>query len=86
LPRAGRGATKGVFITTSTFTAGAKAYVEMVQARVVLIDGHELARLMIDYDVGVSVASRYDVKRVDLDYFTEDGSAVPALAPDPAAP
>jgi restriction endonuclease Mrr len=36
---------------------------------------------MIDYDVGMSVASRYDVRRVDLDYFTEDGSPVPASAP-----
>jgi restriction system protein len=60
---AGRGATKGVFITTSTYTTDAKAYVQMVPARVVLIDGQELARLMIDYDVGVSVANRYDVKR-----------------------
>jgi restriction system protein len=69
-----------VFITTSVFTAEAKAYVNTVQARVVLIDGQELARLMIDYDVGVSVASRYDVKRVDLDYFTDEASSVPAPA------
>lgn len=70
---AGRGATKGVLITTSGFTAEARSYVEKVQARVVLIDGQELARLMMDYDVGVSVASRYDVKRVDLDYFAGEG-------------
>ena len=82
---AGRGATKGVFITTSTFTADAKAYAQMVQARVVLIDGQELARLMIDYDVGVSVASRYDVKRVDLDYFAEEGSGLPSVAPSEPA-
>jgi len=70
---AGRGATKGVLITTSSFSEEARRYVDKVQARVVLIDGQELARLMIDYDVGVSVASRYDVKRVDLDYFAGDG-------------
>lgn len=41
-------------------------------ARVILIDGRQLAELMIDHDVGVSVESRYDIKRVDLDCF-EDG-------------
>jgi restriction system protein len=69
---AGRGATKGVFITTSAFTNNARAYAEQVQARVILIDGQQLARLMIEYDVGVSLAVRHDVKRVDLDYFSAD--------------
>jgi restriction system protein len=69
---AGRGASKGVFITTSTFTAEARTYAPTVQARVVLIDGPELARLMMDYGVGVSVAEQYAVKRLDLDYFADD--------------
>jgi hypothetical protein len=51
---------------------------------VVLVDGQELARLMIDYGVGVSVAGRYDVKRVDLDYFADDDTAGPELAGDGA--
>jgi restriction system protein len=75
---AGRGATKGVLITTSAFTSEARTYAERVQARVVLVDGRELARLMIDVGVGVSVARRYDVKRVDLDYFAGDGVVAPA--------
>lgn len=69
---AGRGATKGVFITTSTFTAGARAYVQQVAASVVLIDGKQLAELMIEYGVGVFVVSSYDVRRLDLDYFAGD--------------
>lgn len=71
---AGRGATKGVFITTSDFSAGARAYAEQVQARVILIDGQQLAQLMIEHDVGVSLGTRYDVKRLDLDYFADDPS------------
>jgi restriction system protein len=80
---AGRGATKGVFITTSTFSSGAKTFAEQVQARVILIDGQQLAQLMIEYDVGVSLATRYDVQRVDLDCFSADDepSANPGEAP-----
>jgi len=44
---------------------------------VILIDGRELADLMIDHDVGVSVAGRYELKKVDRDYFTDE-SAVDA--------
>jgi restriction system protein len=72
---AGRGAPKGVFITTSDFSAGARTYAAQVQARVILIDGQRLAQLMIEHDVGVSLGSRYDVKRVDLDYFADDATA-----------
>jgi len=38
---------------------------------VVLIDGETLAHLMIDYNVGVSTESIYEIKKVDLDYFNE---------------
>lgn len=69
---AGRGAAKGVFIKMSSFTSDAVNFVRRVPARVILIDGRQLAELMIDHDVGVSVESRYDIKRVDLDCF-EDG-------------
>ena len=44
---AGRGATKGVFITTSSFSSQARTYVDTVQARVVLVDGRRLTNLMI---------------------------------------
>lgn len=65
----GRKANKGVYITTSSFTDEARAYVRDVPQKIVLIDGRQLAQLMIDYKVGVSTAQRYEVKRIDLDYF-----------------
>lgn len=68
----GQRATKGVFITTSTFTSEATSYAENVSPRVILIDGKRLARLMIDYGVGVTIEQRYELKRVDLDYFAHD--------------
>jgi restriction system protein len=71
----GKRAKKGVFITTSTFSAEATAYVEHIDPKVVLIDGRKLADLMMDYDVGVNTAATYSVKRVDSDYF-DDGGAV----------
>jgi restriction system protein len=71
----GKRAKKGVFITTSTFSAEATAYVEHIDPKVVLIDGRRLADLMMDFDVGVNTAAIYSVKRVDSDYF-DDTSAV----------
>lgn len=71
----GQRARKGVFITTSAFTADATAYAVGIDSKVVLIDGARLAELMIDFDVGVSTTASYAVKRVDSDYFDEEGSA-----------
>jgi restriction system protein len=65
-------ADKGVFITTSRFTDDARTYAAGIQTRVVLIDGAELAELMIDHGVGVSIARSYDLKRLDEDYFDAD--------------
>lgn len=73
----GKRATKGVFITTSTFSREAVIYAESVTPRVILVDGTQLTRLMIEYDVGVSVTRTYKLKRVDLDYFS-DGDDPPA--------
>ena len=67
----GQRARKGVFITTSNYTTEAVDYVTRIDTKVVLIDGKQLATLMIDFDVGVSVAASYIVKRVDSDYFEE---------------
>lgn len=69
----GKRAKKGVFITTSTFSAEAVAYVEHIDPKVVLIDGRRLTELMIDFGVGVNTSATYDVKRVDSDYFDETG-------------
>ncbi len=68
----GKGASKGVFITTSVFSKQAKEYIRnMHSVKVSLMEGIELARLMIDYDLGVSLVQRYDVKRIDSDFFSE---------------
>ncbi len=67
----GQRARKGVFITTSTYTAEAIDYASKIDTKVVLMDGKHLSALMIDFDVGVSVFASYVVKRVDSDYFEE---------------
>jgi restriction system protein len=67
----GQRAHKGVMITTSDFSADARAYVENLAARIVLINGQRLAELMIDHNVGVSVEATYTIKRLDSDYFEE---------------
>ena len=64
-------ATKGVFITTSTYSKEAKQYVEKLNKKIVLIDGQEVARYMIEYNVGVSTKQVYEIKRIDSDYFDE---------------
>lgn len=73
----GQRATKGVFITTSSFSRDAIGYADSVSPRVILVDGPELADLMIDHGVGVSVATRYEIKRIDLDYFGVEESPAP---------
>jgi len=66
----GQRARKGVFITSSSFSAEARGYAGAIQTTIVLIDGVQLAELMIDHDVGVTTAKKVNIKKVDLDYFT----------------
>lgn len=67
------GATKGIFITTSTFTKEAKEYAKNINnKKIVLIDGNQLAKFMIDFNVGVSLETVYEIKKIDSDYFIED--------------
>ncbi len=66
---AGQGAKKGIFITTSNFTKDALEYQPKNETKIVLIDGEQLAQLMIDYNLGVSISNSYDIKRLDSDYF-----------------
>ncbi len=69
----GEGARKGVFITTSDFSVGAKEYARSNNAgKVVLINGAELTRLMITYGVGVSTVYQYKIQKVDMDYFIQE--------------
>lgn len=69
----GHGAQKGVLITTSRFTKDARDFAQRLQQKkIVLIEGEELANLMIDFGVGVSNVSTYVVKKIDPDYFESD--------------
>jgi restriction system protein len=66
---AGRRATKGVFITSSTFTREAREFASPIES-IVLVDGARLAALMIEYGVGVTHEKRI-VPKFDSDYFDE---------------
>ncbi|MEA5575072.1 restriction endonuclease [Anabaena sp. UHCC 0451] len=68
----GQRARKGVFITTSKFSQDAREYVSIIDSKIVLIDGQELAQVMIDNHVGVSTVSIYEIKKIDSDYFTDE--------------
>lgn len=65
----GRRASKGVFITTSSYSRDAVEYAEIINSKIILVDGEELAGLMIDHNVGVSTVGMYELKRIDNDYF-----------------
>jgi restriction system protein len=69
---AGKGAKKGVFITASDFTDDARKYEPRNEIKIVLINGKELADLMIDYNLGVSLQQSYEIKKIDNDYFEEE--------------
>lgn len=67
-----RSATKGVFITTSSFLPSAKEVAQSCHhAKIKLIDGDQLTNLMVAYNVGVAVEETYEIKRIDLDFFDE---------------
>ena len=59
-------------MTTSSFSAEARDYASRIEKKIVLIDGAQLAGLMIDFGIGVNLVTTYDVKRVDIDYFSEE--------------
>jgi restriction system protein len=69
---AGQGAKKGIFITTSNFTKEALDYTPRNETKIVLIDGEQLAQLMIDYNLGCTSQQTYEVKKLDSDYFGEE--------------
>ncbi|MCS6263252.1 MAG: restriction endonuclease [Nitrospira sp.] len=68
----GQRARKGVFLTTSTFTADARSYATGLQTTIVLIDGAQLAQLMLEFGIGVSQASLVKLWKLDEDYFVEE--------------
>jgi len=61
-----------VLLTTSEFSKDARDYVKHIEKKIVLIDGPELAKLMIDHGIGVTEIATYTVKKMDLDYFGEE--------------
>ncbi|MGA2407166.1 MAG: restriction endonuclease [Bacteroidales bacterium] len=69
---AGQGAKKGIFITTSSFTKEAQEYSPKNETKIVLINGEQLAQLMIDHNIGVSTVNIYELKRIDNDYFGDE--------------
>ncbi|MGA2264468.1 MAG: restriction endonuclease [Acidobacteriota bacterium] len=68
----GKRARKGVFMTTGTFSQEATDYVSRIDPKVVLIDGRQLAQHMIDFNLGVTLTSRYEAKKIESDFFLEE--------------
>ena len=64
---------EGVFITSSSFTTDAREFAKKLSGStsVVLVDGEQLARLMVKYGIGVQVERTYTIKRIDEDFFDE---------------
>lgn len=65
------GITKGVFVTTSRYTRAALEYAERSHKRLRLIDGTELARLMVQHNIGVREYRKLELKKLDADFFDE---------------
>lgn len=64
-------ANKGVFVTTSYFTQPAQSFAERHPFRIVLIDGQELASLMLRHNVGARIDETLYLKKLDEDFFVE---------------
>jgi len=69
---AGQGAKKGIFITTSKFSSEARSYSPRNETKIVLMDGEQLAQYMIDFNLGVSSVTTYEIKKLDSDYFGDE--------------
>ena len=68
----GLGASKGVFVTTSTFSTQARDFARHLPQRVILIDGEQLTQLMVEHGVGVRTSRAISFRRLDEDFFAED--------------
>lgn len=63
---------KGIFITTSDFTPDGREFVKKLSdSTIILINGKDLAKLMVEYDVGVSEINSIRIKKIDQDYFEQ---------------
>jgi restriction system protein len=68
---ASKKAKKGIFITTSSYPQSVYEFVTQVEYKIILINGEQLAELMIEHNVGLSTINEYQVKKIDNDYFEE---------------
>ena len=68
----GLGASKGIFVTTSSFSKQAQEYAEGLVQRIILIDGALLTKLMVEHDVGVRTSRTISIQRMDEDFFAEE--------------
>jgi restriction system protein len=68
----GQRARKGIFMTTSEFSKEAQDFTSKIDTKIVLIDGKQLAKLMIDFNVGITTVSNYQIKKIDSDFFSEE--------------
>ncbi len=67
----GQKAKKGIFITTSHFPNSAYDYVKNIEHKIILIDGKKLTELMIENNIGLSIQMKYEIKKINVDYFEE---------------
>lgn len=56
-------------MTISKFSKSVFEYCRNIDRTIILINGQQLAQLMIEYNVGISPKKTYVVKEVDSDYF-----------------
>jgi restriction system protein len=62
---------RGVFVTTGRFSTGARQFADSVGMRLRLIDGMELTKMMVRYNVGVQVRETFELKQIDEEEFEE---------------
>jgi restriction system protein len=67
----GKKTNKRVFITTGSFLDETRRYMEMIDSKIVLIDGKQRADQILDNNIGISTENRYDMKEPNSDYFVE---------------
>ena len=62
-------ASKGLFVTTSTFSSSARETADFLSKRIVLIDGMQLAALMVQQNIGCRVEDTLYIKKLDEEFF-----------------
>lgn len=67
----GKRAKKGIFITTSDFTGEAREFVKNIDAKIILLSGRQMAELMWEHNIGMNTSATFEIKKLDLDYFSE---------------